>query len=179
MCNEWKHDHLKGACTILSSCETHICKYMQKNLLTFYFNVHVQIIKKKKLFLDAIVMGMWFLSDKNMQLLSRRIRLCCNYLEISFKYIHTRLETRTECTFRYRCEREKWYTYSNLTQQGKRTPRGEHMDKRKAGTTKLEYTRHMANVFKHDNNHNVSIIPEDEALYSPLRVYEAAFIRTL
>lgn len=42
--------------------------------------------------------------------------------------------------------------------------------------TKLEYTRHVVNMFKHDNNHNVSIIPEDEAPYRPLQVYEAAFI---
>lgn len=34
----------------------------------------------------------------------------------------------------------------------------------------------MVNMFKHDNNHNVSIIPEDEAPYRPLQVYEAAFI---
>lgn len=41
---------------------------------------------------------------------------------------------------------------------------------------KLEYTRHVVNMFKHDNNHNVSIIPEDETPYRPLQVYEAAFI---
>lgn len=31
-------------------------------------------------------------------------------------------------------------------------------------------------MFKHDNNHNVSIIPEDEASHRPLQVYKAAFI---
>lgn len=49
------------------------------------------------------------------------------------------------------------------------------MDKRKAGT-KLEYTRHVVNMFKHDNNHNVSIILEDKAPYCSMQVYEIAFM---
>jgi len=65
--------------------------------------------------------------------------------------------------------------YSDLMRERKRQKDGNTRISAKPAT-KLEYTRHVVNMFKHDNNHNVSIILEDEAPYRPLQVYEAAFI---
>lgn len=62
------------------------------------------------------------------------------------------------------------------------------MDRQKGGkhtrisakpATKLEYTRHVVNMFKHDNNHNVSIIPEDEAPNRPLQGLRGGIYRAL
>jgi len=66
--------------------------------------------------------------------------------------------------------------YSDLTREENGRQKGGNTWISAKLATKLEYTRHVVNMFKHDNNHNVSIIPEDEAPYRPLQVYEAAFI---
>lgn len=77
------------------------------------------------------------------------------------------IKARREFKFRYRSGGKLVYIHT-LCERENGCQKGGNTRISAKPATKLEYTRHVVNMFKHDNNHNVSIIPEDEAPYRPL-----------